>query len=158
MLDCPAINSWNCKYCALSRECKLPTELKYEPGKWFKAHTINEMTQFYVSRLPTIREAARKAGYAIGVHGSMKRDLDLMAMPWTSEASDKNALAHALAVAACGITREGDYVWESKPIGRQAVSICICWTDHSNPEFKGLLSVGHIDLSVIGGSNEQLYR
>jgi len=123
--------------------------LNYITGDWFKARTIDEMQSFYFSRLPAIREAARQHGYAIGLHGSARRDFDLMAMQWTSEASNKDTLAHAIAIAACGITCDGPYRWEKKPNGRAAVSICICWADHSNPEFNGMLSVGHIDLSVI---------
>ena len=33
-----------------------------------------------------IRQIARKHGWAIGVHGSLKRDIDLIAVPWTWEA------------------------------------------------------------------------
>ena len=33
-----------------------------------------------------IRERARVLGYAIGVHGSLSRDIDLIAVPWTEEA------------------------------------------------------------------------
>lgn len=40
-------------------------------------------------KLPDFRliwEVARGCGYAIGLHGSMKRDVDLIAVPWTDEA------------------------------------------------------------------------
>ena len=126
-----------------------PEVIEYTPGEWFKAGTIEQMQQFYLHRLPAIREAAQEHGYAIGTHGSQRRDFDLMAMQWREDASDPATLAHAIAEAACGISREGAYQWEKKPMGRIAVSIPICWTDHANPDFKGLLSVGHIDLSVI---------
>lgn len=33
-----------------------------------------------------IREIARSMGWAIGTHGSMKRDIDLIAVPWVEEA------------------------------------------------------------------------
>lgn len=46
--------------------------------------------------LPVIREAARAHGYAIGVHGSMQRDLDLIAAPWVADASDADTLARAI--------------------------------------------------------------
>jgi hypothetical protein len=124
----------------------------YVPGQWFDARSLDEMQAFYLYRLPAIREAAKEHGYAIGVHGSIRRDFDLMAMQWRADASPKDALAHAIAIAACGITREGTYPWESKPNGRFAVSLPICWTDHSNPEFGDKPSLGHIDLSVIDPS------
>lgn len=122
--------------------------IDYTPGTWFNARTLDEMQAFYLSRLPAIREAAKEHGYAIGLHGSTRRDFDLMAMQWSDSAADKDVLAHAIAIAACGITRDGGYQWEKKPNGRFAVSIPICWTNHANPDFDKP-SVGHIDLSVI---------
>ena len=127
-----------------------PVAIEYTVGEWLKARTIEQMQQFYLHRLPAIREAAREHGYAIGVHGSQRRDFDLMAMQWREDAADPDTLAHAIAEAACGLSREGAYQWEKKPMGRISVSIPICWTDHANPDFKELLSVGHIDLSVLG--------
>lgn len=120
----------------------------YTPGEWFMCYSIDQMQAFYMSRLPAIREAAKKHGYAIGLHGSARRDFDLMAMPWRDGCSSRETLAHAVAQAACGIDLNGEYQWEKKPNGRWAVSMCICWTDHSE-QFNGMLSVGHIDLSVI---------
>lgn len=121
----------------------------YVTGHWFDARTIDEMQEFYLSRLPAIREAAKEHGYAIGVHGSMRRDFDLMAMQWRDDASDIDSLARAIADAACGIRRDGSYDWEKKPNGRVATSIPVCWTSHDNPEFDNMISAGHIDLSII---------
>ncbi len=39
--------------------------------------------------LPDFRliwKVARECGYAVGLHGSMKRDCDMIAAPWTDEA------------------------------------------------------------------------
>ena len=121
----------------------------YKPGRWFDARTIDEMQAFYMSRLPAIRAAAQEHGYAIGLHGSTRRDFDIMAMQWRADASDKDSLARAIADAACGIRREGSYEWEKKPSGRVATSLPICWTDHGNPDFDDMVSAGHIDLSLI---------
>lgn len=115
----------------------------YEPGSWFKAKSVDEMQAFYLSRLPAIREAAREHGYAIGTHGSQRRDFDLIAMQWRDGASDKDILAHAIAEAACGISRDGPYDWEQKPAGRVATSLPICWT-----AWHDMISAGHIDLSL----------
>lgn len=43
-----------------------------------------------------IRKVARQLGYAIAVHGSLARDIDLIACPWTEEAVDAETLAHAV--------------------------------------------------------------
>ena len=43
-----------------------------------------------------LREVARRLGYAIGVHGTLKRNIDLIACPWTSEAVSAGELAEAI--------------------------------------------------------------
>jgi hypothetical protein len=51
----------------------------------------------YVKKLiEPIRVVARAHGYAIGVHGSLKRDIDLIAVPWSQEASTPKVLADAI--------------------------------------------------------------
>jgi hypothetical protein len=117
--------------------------IEYTPGEWFDATTVDLMESFYLSRLPVIREAARAHGYAIGMHGSMRRDMDLIAVPWREGASDADTLAEAIQKAACGIT-QSKYQWERKPAGRVAISMPICWTHRH-----GVASDGHIDLSVV---------
>jgi len=49
---------------------------------------------------PRIREAARKCGYALGVHGSLRRDFDVIAVPWTRDAVPARELADAIKAAA----------------------------------------------------------
>jgi hypothetical protein len=56
----------------------------------------------YAQILPRIRDRARELGYAIGLHGSMTRDLDLMAMPWTEHAADQAVLVDELCKAVGG--------------------------------------------------------
>ncbi|MEN9885564.1 MAG: hypothetical protein RL758_142 [Pseudomonadota bacterium] len=116
----------------------------FKPGSWTHIPTVDDLTTFYLSRLPAIREAAEAHGYAIGVHGSLRRDFDLIAAPWRDGAADADTLAHAVAQAACGIDRAGAYDWEQKPAGRLATSIPICW-----PAWHGQAGAGHIDLSVM---------
>ena len=47
-------------------------------------------------------EVARECGYALGVHGSMHRDLDLIAVPWVEEAKSADELIEALREACDG--------------------------------------------------------
>lgn len=117
-------------------------EIEYTPGTWFEADTPDDLEAFFLSRLPAIREAAKELGYAIGLHGSCRRDFDLIAMPWTENPSDIDILARAIGQAACGITRDGPYQWEKKPGERVATSLPVCWYSAY------VLSGGHIDLSV----------
>lgn len=43
-----------------------------------------------------IRKVARTHGYAVGLHGSTQRDLDLIACPWEESASDPERLIEAI--------------------------------------------------------------
>lgn len=43
-----------------------------------------------------IREVARDCGYAVAVHGSRQRDLDLIAVPWISSAINPYQFVDAL--------------------------------------------------------------
>lgn len=114
----------------------------YAPGKWFHVYSVDEMQEFYNFRLPFIREAAEKLGYAIGVHGSERRDFDLMAMPWRDDAAPIDELAKAVQMAACGFEMQ-EVKWTDKPCGRKSISIHACWC-----EWYDMVSAGHIDLSV----------
>lgn len=70
-----------------------------------------------------VRPAARACGYAVAVHGSMARDLDLVAVPWTEDATDALAVVKAIqdAISAqldtCYRSKDPD---DTKPHGRVA--------------------------------------
>ncbi len=118
--------------------------------KWVHCDTPEQLHAFYTAILPKLRDAACQHGFALGLHGSMRRDLDLIAVPWVLSHSDKDALAAALQMAACGMSQDV-YRWtgapdghDAKPHGRVACSFPVCWADDNRP------SSGHIDLSVVG--------
>lgn len=46
--------------------------------------------------LPALKAVARSLGYALGVHGSLSRDIDVIAAPWVPTAVDAPTLAAAL--------------------------------------------------------------
>ena len=74
------------------------------------------------SKLPSIdkiRELAREVGYAIGVHGSLERDLDLIAAPWTDSAVGNAELINHIAKGMDARVID----LERKPLGRYAASI-----------------------------------
>lgn len=74
-------------------------------------------------RLPdfrTIWRIARLSGYAVGLHGSMKRDCDLIAVAWMDDAISGPALVAHLC-AQLNARQVGEF--ELKPHGRIAV-IC----------------------------------
>jgi hypothetical protein len=68
-----------------------------------------------------IRELAREVGYAVGVHGSLERDLDLIAVPWAVNAVGPFELAEHIARGLDG--RVVDFEKQDKPCGRWACNI-----------------------------------
>lgn len=75
-----------------------------------------------------LRAVARAHGYALAVHGSLARDIDVVAIPWTAEAVEAEALVAALAAE---VERVNGHVYfrgrdpnpTEKPHGRRAWSI-----------------------------------
>lgn len=52
--------------------------------------------EIYDQHIDLIRHAARECGYAIGVHGSIARDIDLIAAPWAEDAKTTTELLSAI--------------------------------------------------------------
>lgn len=50
----------------------------------------------YAKIIGPVRKAAHKLGYAIAVHGTVKRDIDLVAIPWTRDAAPAAEVAEAV--------------------------------------------------------------
>jgi hypothetical protein len=116
----------------------------------FPDHAPRTVKHFFKLIRP-LRERARELGYALGVHGTLLRDIDLIACPWTEEAVSAVELAEQLRQVAekvigfaWNMDREGAanpaYFDQgtpgSKPHGRR------CWTFH-------LGGGPYIDLSVM---------
>lgn len=68
------------------------------------------------------RIKAWQYGYAIAMHGSFTRDLDLIAIPWTDKAADADHLAANIAQAT-GLTHIGNV--GQKPFGRQVWTLML---------------------------------
>jgi hypothetical protein len=84
--------------------------------------------EFYLALMPGLCFVAERYGYALCVHGSLRRDIDLVAVPWRDAAPSAESLIEALAKATHAITgtarfREHDLQPELKPQGRKAWSI-----------------------------------
>jgi hypothetical protein len=91
------------------------------------------------SILPAVREAARFQGYAIAVHGSLSRDIDLIAVAWTDQAKEPDELVRVVQGAIGGVLGNCLRIHEpaNKPHGRVAYTLI-------HPGF-----AGEIDLSII---------
>lgn len=102
-----------------------------------RRETEKRMTQRYAAIkyanvLPLIREVAREQGYAIGVHGSQLRDLDVIAVPWVEWAKTGEVLARTICAALEGVIVNDEKAdpndWtrrnpQPKPLGRVGWSI-----------------------------------
>lgn len=58
--------------------------------------TTNGRAVFYAALWGDLRQAAMDKGWALGLHGSLASDMDIMAMPWTKEASVVDEMINAL--------------------------------------------------------------
>lgn len=78
-----------------------------------------EITSIDDERITSIRGIAGELGYAIAVHGSLDRDIDLIAAPWTADAVDALELLQAI------IQRRGLVVtgFSKKPHGRMGFTL-----------------------------------
>lgn len=55
----------------------------------------NEKPGFYASIYGILKEIADEYGYALAIHGSLVRDLDLVAIPWKDEVKDyRDMISH----------------------------------------------------------------
>lgn len=78
--------------------------------------------------LPDLRLAARGLGYAVAVHGSEARDIDLVAIPWDNNAAAPKALVDRICGVLAGKLGRATSLlsdWSEKPHGRQAVTIIV---------------------------------
>jgi hypothetical protein len=58
--------------------------------------TTNGRASFYASIFDDLRKAALDCGWALGLHGSLASDMDIMAMPWTEDAKPVQEMIQAL--------------------------------------------------------------
>lgn len=98
--------------------------------------------------IPALRHVAHRYGFAIGVHGSLKTDIDLICVPWRDSAVGGARLAEDLRKTAeqiIGYCEARKYdkarLPEKKPCGRLA------WSFYLQPEECG--EGPYIDLSIM---------
>ena len=89
--------------------------------------TNNGRAVFYASIWPDLRDAALNVGWALGLHGSLKSDMDIMAMPWTEEAV--NPLEMILALKKCFVRHDEMIVMEVNKPNNRKVYMLLIWAD-----------------------------
>lgn len=97
---------------------------------WSNAKSKRDRKRLYLSLIPTIRKVARQSGYAIGVHGSLTRDLDLIAVKWRNKAVKPDTLAYRIHKATCKYSYsrkaiKATNVKTEKPQGRVAYALIL---------------------------------
>jgi len=61
-----------------------------------KRKSIHVKPQFYAYTFLALKKIAKRMGYNLVIHGSMKRDLDLIAIPWVNNPKSEKSLILAL--------------------------------------------------------------
>ena len=102
-----------------------------------------------------IRALAREVGYAVGVHGSLERDLDLIAAPWVADAVAPLVLARHIAAGLGG--EVVDYQRQDKPCGRWSCNIHTPdWTKMIDLSVMPPLAPSHTAVEPVGELVERL--
>ena len=108
-----------------------------------------DTTQYIRQNYTLLSQVARKHGYALAVHGSLLRDVDIVAIPWVSRCKAPSTLIKALhntVLAISGANKPFVRInnnGEKKPHGRLAWSLY--FSNH-----------GYLDISVMP-MKEQLH-
>lgn len=84
----------------------------------------------YPMALAILRHVGALHGYAIAVHGSQQRDLDVVAVPWTEEASEPEAFVEAFRKAARHWGLDAIHGADDHPLPRQMPHGRMCWPFH----------------------------
>ena len=82
---------------------------------------------YMVGIYPALAEKARSMGYALALHGSLQRDLDLIAVPWAYEAAEPADLLAALCAEFDIDTNNPHGAPERRSHGRLCWSIPLWW-------------------------------
>lgn len=73
-----------------------PCDVRNEVSEEYIERRAALAPKLYEELIEPMRVKARALGYALAVHGSLARDIDLVAVPWTAEAVSERELSEAL--------------------------------------------------------------
>lgn len=93
----------------------------------------------YAQILPVIREIAGECGWGIGLHGSLLKDLDLIAIPWKDDATSDEEMVKRIADEIGG---KVGYMSGFGPGHRKGFSIIFDYNAH------GKITEGYVDFSI----------
>lgn len=86
----------------------------------------------YCALYPQLAEIARKHGYALAIHGSLARDMDLVCIPWADEVGEPTAVVDEMCNT-FAITKVEELTPKNHGRLCQTISICFgeCFIDLS---------------------------
>lgn len=91
-------------------------------GMWADVgESKKRLAALYLLITQRVRKIAREHGYAVGLHGSIKRDLDLIIVPWVEKPTPSRRVLELIASEVHGAIS----VAERKPRGRVAYCVVI---------------------------------
>ena len=104
--------------------------------------TTNGKAAFYACIWDDLRQAAMNCGWALGLHGSLSSDMDIMAMPWTDDAKPVDEMIKALSDCFTENPFKDKHTipYYDKPNGRVVYTMSI-WADF------------YLDINVIQNNN-----
>ena len=105
-----------------------------------EAVTCNGRSAFYACMWNDIRQTAMDCGWAVGLHGSLASDMDIMAMPWVENSTSFEDMIEKVVGLFSGNVLSENYTvtYNKKPHGRTVATI---------PIFADF----YLDISCIGG-------
>ena len=95
-----------------------------------EAVTCNGRAAFYAAMWDDIRQCAMDCGWAVALHGSLASDMDIIAMPWVSNACSFRELTIRIVALFTGNSMSESFTitYNEKPHGRIVATIPI-WAD-----------------------------
>lgn len=119
---------------------------------------IKAKPQFYAVCLKPMQEIAKEMGYNLVVHGSMDRDLDLVAIPWVNDPKSEGEFIQALDMFLRGVKYEDagierGYMFSVLPGGRRSYVISLNrgghWNQYTDEQY-------YLDISITPLSTSKL--
>jgi hypothetical protein len=113
-----------------------------------REHVItNGRASFYACMWDDLRNAAMDCGWALALHGSLKSDMDIMAMPWIEDAKPVEVMIQSLSdcFTECRFKKYHTVPHVGKPHGRIVYTMSI-WADF------------YIDISIMPPHNNLIMK
>lgn len=101
--------------------------------------TTNGRAVFYASMWPDLKDAALDCGWALGLHGSLNSDMDIMAMPWVEGCKSVDELMDALENC---FTTDDQYIKIERQVSHDKPNNRVVYTLHIWADF-------YLDINII---------